>query len=99
MATKSNQPQQETKPAPASGETEKHGEFGEGNYVASRHYNQATEKFVRAGRVEAAAQAAAPRDAKDADAMKQAEDAGRARAKEEDPAVERKPRPERSTKG
>jgi hypothetical protein len=46
--------------------TTKPNELGEGNYKASRDYNEATKKFVESGRVEAAAKAAAPRDAGEA---------------------------------
>ncbi len=53
--------------------TTKPNELGEGNYKASRDYNDATKKFVESGRVEAAAKAAAPRDAGEAREMRNAE--------------------------
>ena len=45
--------------------------LGEGNYEATRQYNEATKKFVQSGRVEQAA----PRSAKEAAEMKAAEQA------------------------
>jgi len=62
-------------------------EYGEGNYKASRQYNEATKAFVEAGQVDAAAKKAAPRTREEADALRRAEEAGRKRAKEEDPAL------------
>lgn len=64
-------------------------EHGEGNYKASREYNKATKEFVESGRVEGAARAAEPGDAREAAELEQAEAQGRRRAKEEDPAVRR----------
>ena len=58
---------------------------GEGNYKASRDYNEATKKFVQSGQVDEAARKAAPQNAGEAEQMKQAESAGKRRAKEEDP--------------
>ena len=57
---------------------------GEGNYEASRQYNKATKEFVESGKVEEAARAAAPADAREAADLKAAEEAGLERAKEED---------------
>jgi len=54
---------------------------GEGNYEASRQYNQATKKFVESGRVEDAARDAAPRSPEEARAMREAEQAALLRAK------------------
>jgi hypothetical protein len=58
---------------------------GEGNYKASRDYNEATKKFVNSGKVDDAARKSAPKDAAEAEQMKQAEEKGKRRAKEEDP--------------
>ena len=63
---------------------------GEGNYEASRKYNDATKKFVQSGKVEQAAHAAAPASDAEALQMAAAEAEGRSRAKEEDPALTRK---------
>jgi hypothetical protein len=62
---------------------------GEGNYEAAREYNEATRDFVQSGRVEKAARDAEPRGAAEAMSMEQAEQAGKERAKGEDPAVTR----------
>lgn len=61
---------------------------GEGNYEAAREYNDATKGFVKSGRVEDAARNAAPADAAEAEELKKAEQAGKSRIKEEDPAVD-----------
>ena len=61
---------------------------GEGNYEATRQYNDATKKFIEAGKVEQAARDAAPRDANEAAQMKQAEQAALLRAKDSPPVKE-----------
>ena len=63
--------------------------YGEGNYAASREFNQATREFVRSGRVEEAAAASAPADAEEAAELRDAEAQGKSRAKDEDPEVAR----------
>jgi len=60
---------------------------GEGNYEAAEQYDEAQRKFVESGKVDAAARAAKPKSKKEAEEMQQAEQAGRSRAKEEDPAI------------
>jgi hypothetical protein len=62
---------------------------GEGDYESAREYNRATREFVTSGRVDEAARDAVPSDAAEAAELEDAEAAGRARAKEEDPAVDR----------
>lgn len=62
---------------------------GEGNYDAARTYNESTREFVASGQVEEAAREAAPADEGEAAELLQAEQAGKDRAKEEDPAVDR----------
>jgi hypothetical protein len=64
-------------------------EHGEGNYKASRQYNDATKKFVESGKVEEAAREAAPQTEIEAAQLASAEAEGRRRAKEEDPALHR----------
>jgi hypothetical protein len=59
----------------------KHNVHGEGNYEASRKYDEATKRFVESGRVEKAARDAAPRTAAEAAEMKMAEQAALLRAK------------------
>jgi hypothetical protein len=63
---------------------------GEGNYAASRQYDDATKKFTESGRVEPAARAAAPRSGADAREMAAAEAEGKRHSKGEDPALNRK---------
>lgn len=63
---------------------------GEGNYAASKQYNDATRQFTQSGRVEPAARAAAPDSETDARQMAAAEAEGKRHAKGEDPALNRK---------
>ena len=58
---------------------------GEGNYEAAREYNAAEHRFVRSGRVEAAARAAAPKDEAEGRQLLEAEQEARSRAKEDYP--------------
>jgi hypothetical protein len=62
-------------------------QYGEGNYAASRDYNERTKQFVESGRVEDAARKAAPNSDKEAREMSEAEREGRRPMREEDPAV------------
>ncbi|MEO8755869.1 MAG: hypothetical protein ABI624_24665 [Casimicrobiaceae bacterium] len=54
---------------------------GEGNYEATRQYNDATRKFIDSGRVEQAARDAAPKTPEEAVEMKEAEHAALLHAK------------------
>ena len=63
------------------------GVYGEGNYQASREYNDATREFVRSGRVAEAARRAAPASSREAASLEQAERAGKRRARGEDPKI------------
>lgn len=54
---------------------------GEGDYASAKKFNEHSQVFVQSGKVEKAAQDAAPRNAKEQTAMREAEAAGRARAK------------------
>ena len=63
------------------------GLYGEGNYRASRAYNEATREFVRSGRVADAARSSAPASAREAASLERAEQAGKRRARGEDPQV------------
>jgi hypothetical protein len=69
----------------AGGPIADRGLHGEGNYQASREYNQATRDFVNAGRVRDAAREAAPHSPEEAAALDEAERAGRMRSRGEDP--------------
>jgi hypothetical protein len=59
---------------------------GEGDRESAKRYNEKTRKFVESGKVEEAARNAAKGDKQE---MERAEQAGKARAKELDPAVNR----------
>lgn len=74
-------------------------EYGEGNYKASREYNDATKKFVESGRVDDAARAAAPKSDAEAKAMQDAEATAKQHAKEEDPALKREQRSQDDARG
>ena len=63
---------------------------GEGNYQASRDYNERTKRFVESGQVEQAARDAEPDSEAEALQMSAAEAEGKRHAKEEDPALHRK---------
>ena len=72
--------------------------YGEGNYEASRKYDEATKKFVESGRVERAARDAKPRTSREAAEMKQAEEAGLRRAKDKEAPVKEPPAPRPAVK-
>jgi len=59
---------------------------GEGDKEAARHYDEKTREFVESGKVGEAAEKAAEQDPAEAES---AEQAGRERSKEQDPAVHR----------
>jgi len=54
---------------------------GEGDYASARKYNEKTQAFAQSGKVEQAAQEAAPRNAQERDDMRKAESEGRSHAK------------------
>ena len=64
--------------------------YGEGNYAASKQYNDATRDFAESGRVDEAARNAAPKSEAEALQMQAAEAEGKRHAKGEDPALNRK---------
>ena len=59
-------------------------EHGEGNYKATREYNERTRKFVESGRVDESAHEAEPKNADEARELKQAERAGKSKARGKD---------------
>ena len=63
---------------------------GEGDYKAGRRYDKAAKDFAESGKVEPAARDAAPDSAAEADELKKAEEIGKARAKGEDPLLDKK---------
>ena len=74
-------------------------EHGEGNYKASRQYNDATKKFVESGRVDDAARNAAPKSDAEAKEMRNAEAQAKQHAKEEDPALRQGQRSQDDARG
>lgn len=54
---------------------------GEGDYASAKKYNAQARAFAESGKVDQAARDAAPRNAQEQDAMRQAEAEGRAHAK------------------
>ena len=54
---------------------------GEGNYTAARRYDKAQEAFVKAGKVDEAAQKAKPKGPREAEELANVEKAGRDKAK------------------
>ena len=74
----------------SGGQQPKQNVYGEGNYAASKQYNDATRKFAKSGRVEDAARAAEPRSDADALQMQAAEAEGKRHSKGEDPSLNRK---------
>ena len=54
---------------------------GEGSYSGTKDYNKRTEKFIRSGKVEQAAEDAKPESEQEAREMKEAERIGKQKAK------------------
>lgn len=81
------QGQQTNASTPSGGQRNVH---GEGNYAASKQYNDATRDFAKSGRVDEAARNAAPQSDAEALQMQAAEAEGKRHAKGEDPALHRK---------
>jgi hypothetical protein len=54
---------------------------GEGNYTAARRHRESVEQFVESGQVGAAADAAEPGSSEEAQALRDAEEIGRSKAK------------------
>ncbi|MEO8185841.1 MAG: hypothetical protein ABI580_00560 [Burkholderiaceae bacterium] len=62
---------------------------GEGDYKAARRYNEATREFVKEEDVAEAARDAEPQSTREEQQLERAEQAGRQRAKDEDPLLDR----------
>jgi hypothetical protein len=75
-------------------ETDKSRIEGEGSYTGAKQYNEATRRFVEEGKVDQAAADAAPDNTAEAAEMAAAEQAGKRKAREEDPALSGAPVPE-----
>jgi hypothetical protein len=56
---------------------------GEGDYEAARDYNERTRRFIKSGRVDEAAQEAAPHTDEEAAELEKAEAIGKSHAKDE----------------
>ena len=54
---------------------------GEGNYAAARRHRESVEQFIDAGKVQSAAENAAPADAAEAEDLRAAEEEGKSHAK------------------
>jgi hypothetical protein len=63
---------------------------GEGNYAASKQFDDAQKAFVQSGKAEQAARNIAPKSKAEEDELNRAEQAAKARSKGEDPAVRRR---------
>ena len=59
--------------------------YGEGNYEASRRFNEAEHRFVEEGKVAEAAPATPPKSAEEEEALLHAEEEAKLHAKGEDP--------------
>ena len=75
---------------------QKGGLQAEGNGDAAREYNERTKRFVKSGRVEKAARDAEPKTDKEAAELKRAEEVGKSRPKEDEPADGMRVRPRTS---
>lgn len=64
---------------------------GEGNRTAARRYNDATQDFAQSGRVQEQARKATQMTDQEQREAQAAEQAGKARAKGEDPALKKRP--------
>jgi hypothetical protein len=64
---------------------------GEGNYKAAREFDEAERKFVQSGKVDEAVSNAPPASEAEKREMEDAEERARQRAKEEDPALLKRP--------
>jgi hypothetical protein len=60
---------------------------GEGSYTGAKDYDKRTKKFIDSGKVEQAANDAAPKSEEEARQMQEAERIGKKHIKGEDPAV------------
>ncbi|MBA2548336.1 MAG: hypothetical protein H0V16_07735 [Burkholderiaceae bacterium] len=61
---------------------------GEGDYKAARRYNESTREFIKDNDVTEAARDAEPETAAEEQQLERAEQAGRERAKDEDPLLD-----------
>jgi len=76
-------------PAPSS--SGKDNVHGEGNYKASREFDESEREFVQSGKLDEGIRNAAPKSEAEKREMEAAEERARNRAREEDPALLKKP--------
>ena len=65
---------------------------GEGNYKASREFDEAERRFVQSGKLDEGIRNAPPKSKEEERELNSAEEEARRRAKEDDPALLKKPR-------
>ncbi len=75
----------------SNSESDKQKIQGEGDYEATRRFRKRTDEYLENNDVEKAALRAAPENAREAEELEAAEEAGKSRAKAEDPALRREP--------
>ncbi|HUH94878.1 MAG TPA: hypothetical protein VL742_17255 [Casimicrobiaceae bacterium] len=78
-------------PGQASSASHRQGLQGEGNYDAAREFDDAERAFVESGKLEEGIRNAPPRSETERREMELAEQQAKQRAKEEDPALLKKP--------
>ena len=66
-------------------------EHGEGNYKATRDYNERTKEYMQSADIEKDARKAKPRDEREAREMQKAEEKGKQHAKTQGPEKDLKP--------
>jgi hypothetical protein len=79
-----SQQQQAGTPSGAGSRQPTQGEYGEGNYKATREYDEGVKRHIATHDVEREAHDAAPRSRREAEDMERAEEAGRARGRGDD---------------
>ncbi len=83
------QPGQDGQQSAQGGQQSAQSEFGEGNYKATREYNEGLKRHMQTHDIEKEARDAAPKSRADADDMERAEDEGRSRAHDDNSGVEK----------
>ena len=90
-AMKGKQRSERYNSGPASSPRHHEGVQGEGNYDAAREFDQAEQAFVESGKLDEGIRNAAPKSEAERREMEAAEQQAKRRAKEEDPALLKKP--------
>jgi hypothetical protein len=84
LPKQASQQQQAGTPSGAASRQPTQGEHGEGNYKATRDYDEGLKRHIATHDVEREAQDAAPRSRREAEDMERAEEIGRARGRGDD---------------